>query len=619
MRRVDFLLGLVISSACGALAVSCASGETNSGDTHGGGTGGASVSGGTGGTSATGGGATGGTTGGGGATGGAGGTTGSGGACDGVVPGMIAQADMAESPPVTTPDWSGDLTWVEPSPAPSAGYEVEVYYAGCVEDILPGYPVSVPSGNSYAWTPPKPGAYRWRVRGSDGPDCPKGEWSSFRPVLVPGDGIPVCPATQPDPTFGANGGKAAFYLPGCVYDSVATAVHLDPTSSTGEFYTAGRYYNGSVRRGYVMKHDATGALVAGWGNGGIVDLSTPTTANYVHNVIVDCAGVIHIGSRTESHMRLLRLTKEGAVDVTFGGGTGEVTDNELLAASITDSGLFDLDSKGWYVQSGTKWVGAAGNAVVSRYKPNGDLDSAFGVAGRAEIDFDTTAQDAGGPVKVQTDGRVLMAGYTAAAYPSVTTTPASDLAVARLTSTGVLDASFGSGGIARLDIPGAAELPTNLTLQPDGKILVIGVANHTTSYTTPAQWLIARLTEQGALDATFGSGGIAIFDPPFGGANDVNDRPYHVVVRPDGTIWVAGQWGWNSGAGRAVVARLTSEGALDTCFGTGGWFSVPSWPQGFSQGDSFNGMTQQPDGALLLVAGINPSAFGYAGVMRFKD
>ena len=58
---------------------------------------------------------------------------------------------------------------------------------------------------------------------------------------------------------------------------------------------------------------------------------------------------------------------------------------------------------------------------------------------------------------------------------------------------------------------------------------------------------------------------------------------------------------------------------LDVCFGTGGWYSVPSWPQGSSQSDSFNGMTQERDGSLLLVAGINPSAFGYAGLMRFKD
>jgi len=55
------------------------------------------------------------------------------------------------------------------------------------------------------------------------------------------------------------------------------------------------------------------------------------------------------------------------------------------------------------------------------------------------------------------------------------------------------------------------------------------------------------------------------------------------------------------------------------CFGTEGWYSVPSWPQGGSQSDSFNGMTQEPEGSLLLVAGINPSAFGYAGLMRFKD
>ena len=546
--------------------------------------------------------------------GGSGGTT-----CDGAIPGTIPLADLSEDPLVTTPDWSGNLTWVELAPTPAGGYEVEVDHAGCIFDIVPGFPVTVASGNSYAWTPPSPGEYRWRVRALGDESCPPGEWSSFRPVVVPGAAIPFCPATEPDPMFGTSGGKATFYHPNCTYDTVATAIHLDPTSATGEFFTAGRYYNGSLRRGYVMKHDATGALVATWGNGGIVDLGTPATANYVHNVIVGCDGAIHIGSRTENHMRILRLTKDGAVDVTFGGGTGEVTDNEVLAASITDSGLMDMDKKGWYHQSGTKWTGADGRAVLSRFRPSGELDPNFGVSGRVEIDFDITSQDAGGPVKVQHDGRVLMAGYTAAAYPSVTTTSASDIVVARVMSTGALDTTFGAGGLSRLDIPGAAELPTNLAIQPDGKVIVIGVADHTTVYTTPARWLIARLTEAGTLDPTFGDSGIVTLDPPFGGPNDVNDRPNHIVVRPDGTIWVAGQWGWNSGAGRAAVARLTADGMLDVCFGTGGWYSVPSWPQGSSQSDSFNGMTQERDGSLLLVAGINPSAFGHAGVMRFKD
>jgi uncharacterized delta-60 repeat protein len=553
----------------------------------------------------------------GGAGGDGGGTAGSGGGCE-AIPGTIPLAGLSEDPPVTTPSWSGVLTWVEPDPAPSFGYEVDVHFASCVTDALPGFPATTPT-NSYAWTPPSSGKYKWRVRAKNGPGCSDGAWSEFRILVLPGADIPACSPTAPDPGFGTSGGKAAFYLPDCTYDTVATAIHLDLASMTGEFYTAGRYYNGSVRRGYVMKHDATGALVSSWGTGGVVALGTPTIANYVHTLIVDCDGAIHIGSMTQNYMRLLRLNKDGAVDASFGGGAGEVTDNEVLAASITDNGLMDMDPNGFYYQSGTLWTGPGGNAMLTRFQPNGELDPTFGDAGRVEVDFDPTSQDAGGPVKVTPDGRVLMAGYTAAAYPSLTTTTSSDLAVVRVSASGVVDSTFGSGGITKIDVSDTAELPTNLAVQPDGSTLVIGVTNHTTSYTTPAQWLIARLTTLGILDPTFGTGGIVTLDPPFGGANDVNDRPHHIVVRPDGTIWVAGQWGWNSGAGRAVVARLTAKGELDACFGTGGWYSVPSWPEGMSQSDSFNAMTQQPDGSLLLVAGINPSAFGYAGLMRFKD
>lgn len=606
MRTVGGLLGLVAWTALAGCATGATECENSGGcntTTGTAGTGGAGASGGSGA---------------GGSGGVGGGTGGSGGGECSAIPGVIALSSLAEEPPVTSPNWSGSLVWAEPAPAPSSGYEVEVYLASCVTDMVPGFPALAPA-TSFAWSAPTAGKYKWRVRAKNGPGCEDGPWSELRALVVPGADIPVCSPTAPDPAFGTSGGKAAFYHPDCTYDTVATAVHLDPTSSTGEFFTAGRYYNGSVRRGYVMKHDSSGALVPGWGNGGIVDLGTAATANYVHNVIVDCKGEIHIGSRTENHMRLLRLTKDGSVDVSFGNGAGEVTDNEVLAASITDSGLMDLDGKGFYYQSGTVWTGADGHAMLTRFRPSGELDPTFGAAGRVAIDFDPASQDAGGPVKVAPDGRVLLAGYTAAAYPSVTTTAGSDLAVVRVTTAGEVDSSFGNGGITTIDVSGTAELPTNLAVQPDGKIVVIGVTNHTTMYTSPAQWLIARLMPDGPLDPTFGNGGIVILDPPFGGPNEVNDRPYHVVVRPDGTIWVAGQYGWNSNLGRAVVARLTPTGELDACFGTDGWYTVSSWPQGFSQGDSFNGMAQQLDGSLLLVAGINPSAFGYAGLLRLKD
>lgn len=621
MRRVDVSIGLVlcsIAAGCGAASTDCdgsptcgTGGSTTTATT---GSGGATAS--AGGSSAT--------TGSGGATSSTGGspaTTGTGGStCDTPAPGAIPLADLSEVPPVTTPDWAGQLTWIEPVPAFPGGYEVEVYTAGCSSNLLPGFPVTT-ADNALSWTPPASGvSYRWRVRAAAEGACPAGPWSEYRPVLVPGAGIPECPDTSPDPAFGTSGGQATFYLPNCTYDSVANDVHLDPTSLTGEFYTAGRYYNGTVRRGYVMKHDATGALVTTWGNAGVVDLGTPSTGNYVHTVIVDCDGAIHVGSRSEAmHPRVLRLTKDGALDASFGNGAGEITDDAMLTASLIDSALMDLDPKGRYLVSSTKWTGPDGVAVLSRYKANGELDAGFGDAGRAYLDLDTSAQDAAGPVKVQDDAKVLLAGYTAAAYPSITTTAASDLAVARVKSTGEIDPDFGLGGVVRVDISGTAEVPTNMAVQPDGKIVVVGVTNHTSQYTTPSQWLVVRLTPDGALDPTFGSGGIVLLDPPFGGATSGNDRPYDVIVRPDSTLWIAGQWGWNSNLGRAVVARLTPDGALDPCFGDGGWYSVSSWPQGFSQGDSFNGMTQQRDGTLLLVGGVNPSAFGYAALMRFKD
>src|SRR4051812_43426309 len=71
----------------------------------------------------------------------------------------------------------------------------------------------------------------------------------------------------------------------------------------------------------------------------------------------------------------------------------------------------------------------------------------------------------------------------------------------------------------------------------------------------------------GALDPTFGAGGVATtaLSPGW-------DRAYAVAVQPDGKILVGGEYNGNGsiGAGDFAVARYLPDGTLDTTFGTGG-------------------------------------------------
>src|SRR5262245_44004614 len=67
----------------------------------------------------------------------------------------------------------------------------------------------------------------------------------------------------------------------------------------------------------------------------------------------------------------------------------------------------------------------------------GDLDLGFGVGGKWTVSFN--AGDVATAMAVDSQGRIVVAGYTAVAGGN-------DFAIARLLSNGALDSSFGAGG-----------------------------------------------------------------------------------------------------------------------------------------------------------------------------
>jgi uncharacterized delta-60 repeat protein len=127
------------------------------------------------------------------------------------------------------------------------------------------------------------------------------------------------------------------------------------------------------------------------------------------------------------------------------------------------------------------------------------------------------------------------------------------LAVAELLPDGSLDPAFGDGGVAIPSLPGGLRItPAAVLPEASGLLVIVGVS---------ASGLSAvRLTAAGALDTSFGVHGIATI-PKWteGGVSG--------ALSPAGGIVVAGQV---EGSGELGVARLTSEGALDPSFASGG-------------------------------------------------
>ncbi|HEX9636509.1 MAG TPA: hypothetical protein VGB99_03165 [Acidobacteriota bacterium] len=111
-------------------------------------------------------------------------------------------------------------------------------------------------------------------------------------------------------------------------------------------------------------------------------------------------------------------------------------------------------------------------------------------------------------------------------------------------------------------VPGKTFLVRSTAVQPDGKVLIAGIAD----YASDPDFLVARVHPNGALDDSFGGGGLVYW-----GSSERNEEASAVCVHSDGKIFVAGHISLGLGAGlRFGAIQLLSNGDLDPSFGSGG-------------------------------------------------
>ncbi|MEO8589330.1 MAG: T9SS type A sorting domain-containing protein [Flavobacteriales bacterium] len=148
--------------------------------------------------------------------------------------------------------------------------------------------------------------------------------------------------------------------------------------------------------------------------------------------------------------------------------------------------------------------------------------------------------------------------------------------IARLNDDGSLDATFDPG-------PGANDYVSTTAIQSDGRIVIVG---NFTSYNGTPRNHITRLNADGSVDATF--------DPGVG--TDGEYPPiYSTAIQSDGRIVIGGDFTSYNGTPRNRIARLNADGSLDATFDPGAGAS-----------SSVFMTTIQSDGRILIVGD-----FGY--------
>jgi uncharacterized delta-60 repeat protein len=246
---------------------------------------------------------------------------------------------------------------------------------------------------------------------------------------------------------------------------------------------------------------------------------------------------------------LARYITNGALDTTF-SGDGKVTTDYGGGDNGSFGGIAILSS-GKIVVAGYMHNGGDYDFAVHRYNSNGTLDTTFSGDGKFNFGFGTGKNDTATDLVVQTDGKIVIAGYTCdASYANC------NFAIARVNASGTLDTTFSGDGRQITDF-GGSDSGNAVALQPDGKIVVAG-SKRTTS---DGYFAVARYNTNGNLDTTFSGDGKQTTNLVVGVVDGAND----LVIQSGGKIIVVGITG-ASGSRDFALVRYTSTGALDTTF-----------------------------------------------------
>lgn len=385
----------------------------------------------------------------------------------------------------------------------------------------------------------------------------------------------------------------------------------------GKIVTAGKAFNNS--KGSIdfsaMRHMPDGSLDPSFGLNGIVLIDFVGGEDMAMSVGVQADGKLVFGGYarrlgvSNSEFALVRLNANGSRDTTFGWNGLVMTD--FFGADDAIIGLAVLPN-GKIVAAGYAKRSATGlDIAFARYNSNGSLDGTFGIGGRSTADF-WGRNDALNKLAVQPDGKLVGAGF--ATKPDGT----SDFALVRYNSNGTPDRTFGWGGFVATDFLGAGEISYSLLLQPDGKIVVGGLASNPGAPSNP-DLALARYMPNGALDtsfATYGKPGVLMLDY-FG----FYDQSLWLLLQPDDKILAIGHTIHPTTAFDFAIARFTPDGVPDPTFGDGGHLHTDFfggydgahagilYPEGkvLAIGDAYNPTTDSDDFAFARYLIADPS------------
>jgi uncharacterized delta-60 repeat protein len=434
-----------------------------------------------------------------------------------------------------------------------------------------------------------------------------------------------------DPSFNATGAYVNF---GYMND-----VAIQPD---GKIIVGGRFTVASeLARQGVVRFNADGTLDPTFHAPDFYDFQLNVYGGEIYAVELQASGKILVGGRFNvvgsTYKNIIRLNQDGSLDTSFTnhsqqmaamGNNFYVNDIEIAASGAIIIGgefsMFDQTSSTQQVARLDGTTGAFdptlrfintgaphrdvavqpdGKILVSdrdmaRHNADGTVDNTFPVVASGGIN----------KILVKPDGKIVIGG------DFTTVNGFQQHRVSQLNSDGSFDTNFNSNNL------GADGRVNDVALDANGKILIAGNFN---SYNGTTRVRVARLNPDGSLDNSFtapapsyevktiiplangqifigaeqvynrinpdGTFDATLAQPKLGATGSVRD----ILVQPDGKIIISGVFDSVNGVARGSLARLNTDGTVDTSF-------VPFFSSSFF---AINALAMQSTGKILVGIG----------------
>jgi uncharacterized delta-60 repeat protein len=336
---------------------------------------------------------------------------------------------------------------------------------------------------------------------------------------------------------------------------VAASLDTDVGSSGGEVGILARLRpNGALDRGF-----------AGTPSSGDVPGVAIFRDRSIHAIALQQGSILIAGEAGRGDAQVRRLTPDGSIDPSFGTGPDGVelppppqAGRHPVGGAI--NALQVLPDRSIYVAGYDR-----GRILVAHLRADGRLDQRFGDGGVVRL---AASRQPGCGCTYGSDlardrhGRLVISGFVSsssalrgrpsAAALRYVAEPA-QIVLVRLEPGGALDRSFGKGGIVRTEVAGAA-FGHSVLIQSDGRIVVVGSSAGSDQRTGdgPARLCVVRYRADGGLDPGFANDGI--FTARLAGRETIG---WDAIAGPGGRILVAGTVSYGSGSLRGgFLARL---------------------------------------------------------------